>query len=418
MAASFLPTHNGKLKPRRTYHARHRVAARVMYIAAMAILGIVLFVSATREAPMTPPSEESVRQLLHGRKILVAANYFDNMDILDAHTKQMASFLTMLKAAGAEPYVSVYENGSSDDTPAYLRQWGERLEAMNVPNHINIDTAPGWKAAYGAYLKAHPENSESFTMFRIRFMAQVRNAALKPLEEQPFDDIVFFNDVLFEATDILHLLMTENLNYDAVCAMDFNHVTLYDTWVARDVNGQAMSSFYPFTADMESISLVLQGKPFPVSSCWNGVVAMKAAPFVHDKVRFRTWGTNEPRMISRRTPMKKAIYSDSCPASECGLIFEDFAKFGYTNVYMHPSVHVTYCHLDQMLHGVFGGALNLLSWLFLTVRPHKRIPHQSRVADCGYDRPMTVETWVYVVLALLFVVLLRPRAKTDKSPPK
>jgi hypothetical protein len=62
-------------------------------------------------------------------------------------------------------------------------------------------------------------------------MADIRNKALAPLDPS-FHDILFFNDVIFQAPDILRLLVTNHMNYDIACAMDFNRVTLYDTWVS------------------------------------------------------------------------------------------------------------------------------------------------------------------------------------------
>ncbi|KAF0682956.1 Aste57867_24969 [Aphanomyces stellatus] len=406
---SYLPKHHGKPRGdsmRAPQHIKLIALARTIYALSIALLFLLFVVFASKESRVPPPSATTLRRLLEGRRILVAANYFNNSAILDAHTHEMARFLAMLQSAGAVPYVSIYENGSGDDTPARLRQWGVRLDSMHVPHTINLESSPAWHKAYLQFKDDNPNDVESATRFRIRFMADVRNKALAPLETHAFDDIVFFNDVLFDAADIARLLVTDNLDYDVVCAMDFNRVTLYDTWVARDVNGEAMSSLYPFTADLESIALLRQGKPFPVSSCWNGVVAMKAQPFVQDKVRFRAWRHDEPRMLSRRTPILDAVYSDDCPGSECGLIFEDLNRLLYTNVLMHPTVHVTYRHEDRLLHAVFGGVLNLLSWALLSIQPHARVPAAARLAQCGIDRPLALATWVYLVVPLVVVVSL------------
>lgn len=61
----------------------------------------------------------------------------------------------------------------------------------------------------------------------------------------------------------------------------------YDFWVARDVDGLPLSNVKPFVHHGYSLQRLEQGLPFPVASCWNGMVSMNAAPFTFHSARFR-----------------------------------------------------------------------------------------------------------------------------------
>ncbi|EQC41450.1 hypothetical protein SDRG_01418 [Saprolegnia diclina VS20] len=378
-----------------------RKCARALYLI-VAILGVLLL--ATREAREPAPSKGVQRQYLQGRKILIAANYFNNMDLLDAHCDEMALLLDALVLAGATPYVSVYENGSKDETPAFLREWQRRLDERGIANTINIDDAPSWSTVFEERKKNGTVKGEDEMAIRIGAMADIRNKALAPLDAS-FDDVLFFNDVIFLADDILRLLLTGRMEYDVVCSMDFNRITFYDTWVARDVNAERMASLYPFSADIVTQGLIAHGRPFPVSSCWNGVVAMKAAPFLKHKIQFRTWQAQEPRLLGRPSALQGVVYNDSCPASECLLVFEDLSRFGYNRFYMHPTVHVTYSSVDWVLHRTLGGALNLIASWTLTLQPHGRVPPGHRIPQCGLAREVTLQSWVIPATLCLKVIV-------------
>lgn len=107
-----------------------------------------------------------------------------------------------------------------------------------------------------------------------------------------------------QAEDVVELLLTRNMNYDVACAMDFELLTLYDIWVARDLQGQLLSGWYvsslsltrtrkswahryPYAAGTRAQELVRAGNSFPVYSCWNGIVALSAEPFVSVRSSFQ-----------------------------------------------------------------------------------------------------------------------------------
>jgi hypothetical protein len=60
----------------------------------------------------------------------------------------------------------------------------------------------------------------------------------------------------------------------------------YDVWVARDVEGKPLSNTPPFVQHGYSLARLAAGLPFPASCCWNGLLALRAEPFVQG-YRFR-----------------------------------------------------------------------------------------------------------------------------------
>ena len=61
----------------------------------------------------------------------------------------------------------------------------------------------------------------------------------------------------------------------------------YDTWVARDIDGSLLTKRPPYVTDPYSLERIAKGLPFPAKCCWNGVVAMTAAPFTQHSLRVR-----------------------------------------------------------------------------------------------------------------------------------
>lgn len=134
---------------------------------------------------------------------------------------------------------------------------------------------------------------------RIVFLAEVRNRALRPLEDPKspaystrFDKLLYLNDVVFNTADVANLLFSTNLDettgktrYDAACAVDFiNAFKFYDTFATRDLEGYSMGiPFYPwFTAAGKAESrqdVLTQVDAVRVRSCWGGMVAFEAKWF-------------------------------------------------------------------------------------------------------------------------------------------
>ena len=137
---------------------------------------------------------------------------------------------------------------------------------------------------------------------RIAFLAEVRNQALRPLDDSSspasstkYDKLLFLNDVVFDPIDAANLLLSTNAGddgrtrYRAACATDFvNPFKYYDTFATRDLEGYSLGvPVYPFfsTAGLaySRYDVLAQKDAVRVRSCWGGMVAFDATWFQSDK---------------------------------------------------------------------------------------------------------------------------------------
>ncbi|KAJ6250015.1 hypothetical protein M0813_16701 [Anaeramoeba flamelloides] len=235
--------------------------------------------------------------------------------------------LKFIEAIGNENcFISILSNGNSDGSEERFREFETRLNQHNIKNHINLDQKLSRK---------------NYKVDRIQYLVNLRNRALGNVTEE-YSKILYLNDVLFNVTDLLSLLLTP-VDYDMVCAIDtcfrdwnfdYNHLsgneqlkkTLFrDIWVAKDLSGDSFSTEYPFINSEESQNLLTKGLPFQVYSCWNGIVIFKTEPWLKEKIKFRT-----------------SYKEEECYASECELICKDFWSYGYNKIYINPIVQVAY----------------------------------------------------------------------------
>jgi Cryptococcal mannosyltransferase 1 len=128
---------------------------------------------------------------------------------------------------------------------------------------------------------------------RIAFLAEVRNRALRPLEDPNvrFDKLLFINDVMFDPIEAVQLLFSTNIDvhgrtqYGAVCAVDFiNAFKFYDYFAARDFEGYEMGmQFFPWFANVGDArsrkDVLAQKDAVRVRSCWGGMTAFEASWF-------------------------------------------------------------------------------------------------------------------------------------------
>jgi hypothetical protein len=91
----------------------------------------------------------------------------------------------------------------------------------------------------------------------------------------------------------------------------------------RDVEGSMVSLNFPFLRHASSAASVRQGQVTPVQCCWNGIVALNAAPFIAG-LRFRSHLPND------------------CYTSECSLLCNDMHRLGFCNIIIDPSVRVAH----------------------------------------------------------------------------
>ncbi|KAK4699499.1 alpha-1,3-mannosyltransferase, partial [Phenoliferia sp. Uapishka_3] len=280
--------------------------------------------------------------------------------------------------------ISIFENGSTDNTTIAMAHFAATLSAAGVDHTIVSD----------------PRHTDWKRVDRIAQLAVYRNLALAPLNSTsravPFESVIFINDVFTCPRDPLELLHQKRLQKaDAACAMDWrathswlgflgfksvkwvrsedfrgSHIAethLIFQQVGRTITGDMFRSRFDVVAETRdgiaelfdqpgseySRDRWLAALPVPVSrftdSCWNGMVAMSAGPFRGDAgpaVSFRSALDNE----------------NECSASECKTVARDFWVQGLRRwmvspifsppvatltdtierVQVVPSVHVTY----------------------------------------------------------------------------
>ncbi|KAL8714833.1 MAG: hypothetical protein Q9220_001346 [cf. Caloplaca sp. 1 TL-2023] len=183
---------------------------------------------------------------------------------------------------------------------------------------------------------------------RIPALAQLRNLALQPLfsaykskprQATPSTTILFISDIALCPEDLLELIhQRKRQSATMVCAMDWVYVgrdpTFYDVWVARGMNGDTFfnipndgnwgSAWNSFWNNDIARSALHMGQPFQVYSCWNGVIAVSAEPFLKSGIRFRGHREGE------------------CPQGEPKSLCQDLWKAGYGRIAVVPSVNVEY----------------------------------------------------------------------------
>jgi hypothetical protein len=129
----------------------------------------------------------------------------------------------------------------------------------------------------------------------------------------------------------LNLLDTNNGEYAAACGLDFSKPPLYyDTFAVRDSEGHPhIMQTWPYFKSRESRHAVMDNKPVPVKSCWNGITVMPVTQFTSaTSLRFR--GTDDSLALHH------------IEGSECCLIHADNPDSLSRGVYLNPRVRVGY----------------------------------------------------------------------------
>lgn len=347
---------------------------------------------------------KALRAGYEGHKYFFAINLYNSFDIIPDLFSNMFKVSAILGFQNV--FVSVYENGSRDQTKALLRLFDALARSIGL--RVVIRTSLRTRGAFN---------------HRIEYLAEVRNAALAPLwelrdtEGEVFDSIIFMNDVLPCVDDLLELVwQSRRQNAGITCGSDyifhdevvrlvllslvgFRHAdsppwhagrvnrfsttsasslhcmrprvlltafTLCCSWVARDMNGTALENA-PFEAvfrDMESSHRFQRHLPVQVQSCWNGIAVLDPAPmYAHPHVKFR---------------MAK-LSAGECSASECSLICNDYWNAGYGRIIMISRVKLAY----DRVRPTRGSPLPLESPLTST--------GFSRTASMGHHPPGTSE---------------------------
>lgn len=256
-------------------------------------------------------------------KYFFAINLYNSFDVIP---DLFATLFRVSSIVGYQNvYVSIYENGSTDQTKALLQIFDALCKSVGL--RVKIQTSMRTRGAFN---------------HRIEYLAEVRNAAFVPLHDlrntqnEYFDTIIFMNDILPCVDDLLELIWQSRKNNAGItCATDYmfheelGSPVFYDNWVARDINGTALENapfesvfHHPYAQERFQRHL-----PVQMQSCWNGIAIMDPAPFyAPPHVRFR---------MAR-------ITEGECSASECSLIGNDYWDAGYGRLLMVPRVKLAY----------------------------------------------------------------------------
>jgi alpha-1,3-mannosyltransferase len=173
--------------------------------------GSWFFGSGGSSAPALEDARQQIRRDLGGsnHKYFIAINLYNSFDVIPD------LFATLFRVSAVlgyqNVYVSIYENGSSDQTKALLKIFDAL--ARTVGMRIIIRTSMRTRGQFN---------------HRIEYLAEVRNAAMVPLRElrdtegELFDSIIFMNDILPCVDDVLELIwQSRRQNAGITCAADY-----------------------------------------------------------------------------------------------------------------------------------------------------------------------------------------------------
>ncbi|TEA13830.1 Alpha-1,3-mannosyltransferase CMT1 [Colletotrichum sidae] len=326
--------------------ARRALRSRVLrnFMLCFAVYTFLDALRIQRVITNTPPHDPSKPRKLE--RVYIAGMHYNSAGLIKEHWN--GAVLELVDKLGRENvFVSVYESGSWDESKKWLRELDAELEKRGVPRNVVLDERTHQQEVE----EDVPEDGEDRQgwirtrrgkreMRRIPFLARLRNLTLRDLwrlsgEGQVFDKVLFLNDVVFTADDVLALLDTNRGLYAAACSLDFSEPPYYyDTFALRDAGGQAhlMQTWPYFRSRKSREALMAYRDAVPVRSCWNGIVAMQAAPFL----------APEGKRLKFRAVADSLAEEQHVEASECCLIHVDNPLSGSLGVYLNPRVRVGY----------------------------------------------------------------------------
>ncbi|KAJ7089971.1 cryptococcal mannosyltransferase 1-domain-containing protein [Mycena epipterygia] len=284
-----------------------------------------------------------------GEKIFLAAMFYNNGGVLPYWITEVTKLIYYLGPDNV--FVSIVESNSPDHTASLLEEFDRTLEAMGVARRVlTHDTTIERPASMETGLP------------RITFLAAVRNLAMQPLYEKGgYTRVIFSNDVFIEAASIAELLDTKGGDYDMACGLDLAYWGLYDQWVIRDHSGRFASTLYPYFLEDMGWRGVTTDEPAPVFTCWNGIVAFRADPFLPLALRSGNQLSTKPlsrplasthpaygqpaNMTPALTPpLRFRTHIDGeCFSSESFLLPYDLRRqFDMNEIYVNPRVICSY----------------------------------------------------------------------------
>lgn len=335
-----------------------------LHIVGGIIIALVVLTSIFRPSYTRPPPHySSLRKsasesTAHGRgnprneQVYIAASLYDPNGEL-ARGVWGAGVLQLIELLGEDNvFLSIYENDSGTEGASALQDLEKQVtcnKSMVFDEHLDLASL---------HTVTIPGGSQRIK--RIEYLAEVRNRALRPLDEHPevrYDKLLYLNDILFDPVDALQLLFSTNADengvaqYRAACAVDFiNPFKFYDTYATRDLEGNGMGlPFFPWFSTAghgDSRKDVLGGKDaVRVRSCWGGMVAFDAKFFQQG----RDPGPTESLLEAPQPVRFRASRDLFWEASECCLIQADIQEtqpnadeITDTGIYMNPYIRVAY----------------------------------------------------------------------------
>ncbi|KAJ7788860.1 cryptococcal mannosyltransferase 1-domain-containing protein [Mycena olivaceomarginata] len=271
------------------------------------------------------------------RRIFIAAMFYNNAYVLPYWIAEVSKLINYLGPDNV--FVSIVESYSSDDSPALLRAFETKLQAMSVPNRIlTHDTS------------VHRPPSMVTGPLRIDFLAATRNLVLEPLTVHGgYDRVLFSNDVFVEAESIVELLETNRGEYDMACGLDFQQWGLYDIWVIRDHLGRIVSGQWPYFSEESGFAAVMANEPAPhqgrtISSDGNAARRALRAPIaavITDTSCLPT--TRKPNSRHCSTSALPQLFPGRVLLSESFNLPYDLRRlFGLERIYVNPRVITAY----------------------------------------------------------------------------
>ena len=263
----------------------------------------------------------------------IASNVVNIQNIIQSYIIEMKKLINYLGERNV--IISIVENGDSiDNTRTHLKEFQDYLNKKNIINKFVLTKEiedPRLKIKF--LLKTPPS--------RIKYYSKLRNKCLEFLYEIDTIDfentiIIFFNDVIFRFEDIINLLSTNYEDFDAACGLDMIYNFFYDTWVTIDLDGNRLKPYFPFFSNKEAQDLLIYHKPIRIFSCWNGVIAFKAAPLKNRTIQFR-YKVNNTLPKYRLKNQNKNYFE-----SECTYFHIDLFSLGYSKKFINTDVRVSY----------------------------------------------------------------------------
>ncbi|MCJ1258740.1 hypothetical protein MMC24_006573 [Lignoscripta atroalba] len=430
ISRSRLSRHRGQCIPR----ALSRRLCLIFQVILCILIVLFLFAAILRPSYTRLPSHyealraralgsgESGRANPSKEKVFIAISLYDKGGHL-VNGAWGQSVLNLINLLGEDNvFLSIYENDGGAEAERALNDFESKLRCNHelvFEEHLPLEKLPKITM---------PDGSQRIK--RIVYLAEVRNRALRPLDQPSdviYNKVLYLNDVYFDPIDAAQLLFSTHTDqhgktdYLAVCAVDFiNAFKFYDTYASRDLEGYSMGvPFFPFFSSAgngQSRQDILNEKDaVRVRSCWGGMVAFDArylqaiAPEAVENLSnsnetqsSRSFGSDliTPRSVSMpiRFRAEPDIFYDAC---ECCLINADLQRAagrsnadGDTGIYQNPFIRVAYDPNTLWWARVTRRFERLYTFPHYLVNTLARMPafNQYRTVDEG--QTVTEKVWV------------------------